>query len=212
MSLSAHAVICPRCDALHHRPDLEAGHSAHCTRCGHALIRSASASIGHVLVLSITALVSFVLALTLPALSVTIQGNRIDMTLWRVASGLTKGAWSLVAYPVAMLVVLAPVIQVAMLGWVISFAWRGVRAPGAMRIVDAWKVLRVCTGADVIATAWILAAVQMMTMAGADAEPGKAMHFLAAGCVLAFLAGCRDPQPLVTQSGALHGVGIPVRS
>ncbi len=74
-------VACHFCDALHHAPDLEEGDTALCKNCGFVLFRNRKNSLNRVASYSIAALIFTVLVHSFPILTMSLVGNRTELTL-----------------------------------------------------------------------------------------------------------------------------------
>lgn len=132
-------VICRHCDSVYHRRILAAGAEARCRRCGFTLYRAGPAAFERWLALTITAGIAFIIANVCPILQVSLYGLRNEVTLWQCVAALSHGATLPLAVCAFLLLMLAPCLQIALLGWILVFARRDRTAPG---FIPAMKMLR----------------------------------------------------------------------
>jgi len=102
------------------------------------------------LALSICALIVFCVANAFPVMSISVQGLSNEATLWQSINALAQGQISVIAVVAGLTIILAPLFQILLLCWVLSFAVAGVAAPGfsvcmrALEYLRPWSMLEVC--------------------------------------------------------------------
>ncbi|MGR3542035.1 MAG: paraquat-inducible protein A [Hasllibacter sp.] len=125
-------IVCPRCDALHREPSLDAGGRADCARCGTVLIAARGVSLIEVLALSATVGVLMTGALFLPFLGITTRGLRNDTSIVDAALAFSTGLQTPLVLTVLASIVLLPLARVALLWWALAPVALGRRPlPGA---------------------------------------------------------------------------------
>ena len=135
-------IICEHCDSVHQRLAIAAGTTARCTRCDAVLYRANRMSVDRWLALTVAAAIVFVIANVCPVVHISLQGLHNEATMWQAAAALAHGAAAPIAVPTALAIVLVPLMQIALLLWVLTYASLGRRAPGfaaAMRSLQALK-------------------------------------------------------------------------
>lgn len=81
---------------------------------------------------------------------ISLQGLHNEATLWQSVVALANGFSAPIAVPTALSIILVPLMQIALLIWVLLYAWLGHRAPGfalAMRMLVSlrpWSMIEVC--------------------------------------------------------------------
>jgi paraquat-inducible protein A len=123
-------LVCPHCDAVHRAVVLGRHEVAACLACGRVLARNQSLSVDQALALTLAAVLLFLIANSYPLMLIELGGMRTETTVWSAALLMLHG-WS--AWPAAVLALsmfIMPLLQIALLLWVLAFARFGRRAPG----------------------------------------------------------------------------------
>lgn len=142
--------ICEHCDAVYPSIFLEQGQKTYCLRCGTVLEVVGRLNIQQMLALSVCALIVFCVANAFPVMSISVQGLSNEATLWQSINALAQGHISVIAAVAGLTIILAPLLQIILLCWVLSFAVAGVAAPGfsvcmrALEYLRPWSMLEVC--------------------------------------------------------------------
>jgi len=165
-------IVCPHCDAVYRRPALAAGQVARCGECDAVLHRAARLDMNGWTALTLAAAILFVLANAFPVISVGMQPFRNDATLWQATASLVHGEWAPLALPGVAVAIVAPSVQIALLGWVLLFAWHGRRAPGFRLAMKALDWLRPWSMLDVALLGVAVAAIKLVGMAEVAIGPG----------------------------------------
>ncbi|BBH46303.1 paraquat-inducible protein A [Pseudomonas sp. KU43P] len=190
-------VICEYCDAVYERAPVQRHQRALCPRCGGVLYRHNSLSVQQRLALSVTGAVLLVFANLYPVMTIGMQGLSNSATLWDSVLILSSGSITFIALVMALAIIFAPILQIALLCWVLSFALAGRRAPGfamCMRCLEGlrpWSMLEVCL---------LGALVAVIKLAGLlDVIPGIGLIALAALSMLIIYIAGRDIRDLWEQ-------------
>jgi paraquat-inducible protein A len=101
-------IACIQCDLPLTLGDLEAGQSAHCPRCGHALARGVSNRFDRALALALAAAILLVMANSFPFMSMQSSGLESVMTLPRTAVQLHDQGYTALAVIVLSAIVFIP--------------------------------------------------------------------------------------------------------
>jgi paraquat-inducible protein A len=127
-------LVCPHCDTVHRTVALGRHEVAACVACGHLLARHDSLSIDQLLALTVAAALLFLIANSYPLMSIEVGGVHTEATVWGAALMMLHGwaAWPAAVLALSMFVL--PLLQIALLLWVLAFARSGRRAP-AIRTV-----------------------------------------------------------------------------
>ncbi|PVZ39901.1 paraquat-inducible protein A [Pseudomonas sp. CC120222-01a] len=197
MSQTEPLIICEYCDAVYRRTPLQRHQRALCPRCAGVLYRHGSLSIQQRLALSITGGVLLLFANLYPVMTIGMQGLSNSATLWDSVLILSSGSITFIALVMALAIIFAPVLQITLLCWLLSFALAGRRAPGfavSMRCLEGlrpWSMLEVCL---------LGALVAVIKLAGLlDVIPGIGLIALAALSMLIIYIAGRDIRDLWEQ-------------
>lgn len=144
MSSPRNLIICEYCDAVYQRTPVQRHQRALCTRCGGVLYRHGSLGIQQRLALSVTGAVLLVFANLYPVMTIGMQGLTNSATLWDSVLILSSGSITFIALVMALAIIFAPVLQIALLCWVLSFALAGRRAPGFAMCMRCLEGLALC--------------------------------------------------------------------
>jgi paraquat-inducible protein A len=146
------------------------------------------------LALSITAAVLLLFANLYPVMSINLQGVSNSATLFDSVMILSVGPITFIALVAALAIIIAPVCQVLLLIWVLSFAVSGRRAPGFtscmlwLEALRPWSMLEVCL---------LGAMVAVIKLAGLlDVIPGIGLLALVLLSILIIAIAGRDVRDL----------------
>jgi paraquat-inducible protein A len=143
-------IVCEHCDSVYRRLALVQGEVAHCERCRVVLYRADRLNIEQWLALTVAAAIVFMLANAYPVIRISLHGLHNEATLWQSVAALAHGEAASIAVAAALSVIVVPLLQIVVLGWVLVFAWIGRRAPAftaAMKALNAlrpWSMVEVC--------------------------------------------------------------------
>lgn len=182
--------ICEHCDSVYRRQPLRPTENAFCARCGALLERGRRLSTNQMLALTVTAGLLFLLANLFPLMTIRMQGLSSEATLWGTVEALARGEITLIALVAGLSIVLAPGLQILLLGWVLAHAQFGRIAPGfrlCMRSLEhlrPWSMLEVCLLGIAVAT---------IKLAGMlEVHPGVGLWSLVMLTVLILVLSGRD--------------------
>ncbi|WP_053214190.1 paraquat-inducible protein A [Pseudomonas sp. Q12-87] len=187
-------IICEHCDAVYEPVVLARHQKASCVRCHAVIQRYDGLSIEQRLALSLTAAVLWAFANVYPVMSIRLQGLNNSATLWDSIVALSHGPITFIALVAAVAIIVAPALQLALLLWVLAYAYSQRRAPGfslCMRSLETlrpWSMLEVCL---------LGALVAVIKLAGLlDVLPGIGLFALAALSLLMIRIAGRDVRNL----------------
>lgn len=197
MGQTSDLIICEYCDTLYQRTSLGRHQRALCPQCGGVLSRHCNLTIQQRLALSVTGGVLLIFANFYPVMTISMQGLSNSATLWDSVQILSSGSITFIALVMALAIIFAPILQIGLLCWLLSFALAGQRAPGfaiCMRGLEAlrpWSMLEVCL---------LGAMVAVIKLAGLlEVIPGIGLLALAALSMLIIYIAGRDIRDLWEQ-------------
>lgn len=150
MTYLSNRIICEHCDSVYTAVTLIRREDAKCSRCYAVLRRSTHLSNQQLLALTITAALLFIAANVFPVIEISLQGLSNQATLMTSIMALAHGAPGPIAVVACLAIIIAPMSQILLLCWVLSFASAGIAAPGfrgCMRTLEylrPWSMLEVC--------------------------------------------------------------------
>lgn len=140
---------------------LSKGEIALCTACGALLGRYPRLGRNELLALTAAAAFLFLIANTNPILSIELGGMRTQANGWTAALSMEHGWSSWDAAVLALTVFLAPLLQITLLLWVLTFAWFGRRAPGLRPLLVTLHRLRPWSMTEVLLLGALVAIVKL---------------------------------------------------
>ena len=165
-------IVCPRCDALHRDPAVEAGGRADCVRCGTVLVAPRRVSLVEVLALSATVGVLMTGALFLPFLGISTRGLRNDSSIVDAALAFSTGLQTPLVLTVLAAIVLLPIARVVLLWWAllpVALGWRAL--PGARQALAADEDLKPWAMAEIFVVGVAVALVKIADLANLAIGP-----------------------------------------
>lgn len=187
-------IICEHCDCVYEKVTLAKHQKALCQRCGAVLQRYNGMSLQQRLALSLTAAVLWIFANFYPVMSISLQGLSNSATLWDSVVALSNGPITFIALVAAISIIIAPLFQLLLLIWVLTFALAAKRSPAfklCMRWLETlrpWSMLEVCL---------LGAMVAVFKLAGMlDVLPGIGLIALAVLSLLIIRIAGRDVREL----------------
>jgi paraquat-inducible protein A len=166
-------VACHDCDLLHRLGEIPEGAAAHCRRCGGLLRKRQPRSVERTLALALGAAVLFVVANSFPFLSFDMKGQETQTTLVTGVRDLWQQGKPELAGLVLLTIFLAPLLQIAVLLYVLlplhrgRVPWQMPRAFRLLRRVEPWSMM------EVFMIGILVAVVKLMDMA--SIVPGLAL-------------------------------------
>jgi paraquat-inducible protein A len=193
--LAASVVACRDCDLLHSLAALPEGTIARCRRCGGVLRRRRRDTIERTLALSLAAAVLFAVANAFPFLSFAMKGQVTTTTLLSGVRDLYEQGKPEIAVLVGATAVAAPLVQIAVLVYVLLPLHLG-RLPWGLP--EAFRLLRRVTPWSMMEVFLIGILVSISKLAGmAQVVPGLALW--AFGLLMVVLTGALaslDPEAI----------------
>ncbi|KAB0495040.1 paraquat-inducible protein A [Pseudomonas vancouverensis] len=194
MASTDQLIICEHCDSVYEKVVLAKHQKTLCVRCGGVLQRYNGLTVEQRLALTFTALVLWIFANCYPVMSISLKGLKNSATLWDSVLALSLGPITFMAMVAAIAMIIAPIFQLLLLIWVLSFALRQQRAPGfkfCMRWLETlrpWSMLEVCL---------LGAMVAVIKLAGLlDVLPGIGLFALAVLSLMMIRIAGRDIRDL----------------
>ncbi|MGF6488182.1 paraquat-inducible protein A [Pseudomonas frederiksbergensis] len=194
MATTDQLIICEHCDCVYEKVTLAKHQKALCTCCGGVLQRYNGLSVEQRLALAFTATVLWIFANFYPVMSISLKGLKNSATLWDSVLALSQGPITFIALVAAISIIIAPLFQLVLLIWVLSFALGHRRSPGfklCMRWLETlrpWSMLEVCL---------LGAMVAVFKLAGLlDVIPGIGLFALAVLSLLLIRIAGRDVREL----------------
>ncbi|MCU1760842.1 paraquat-inducible protein A [Pseudomonas sp. 14P_8.1_Bac3] len=194
MATTDQLIICEHCDCVYEKVTLAKHQKTLCTRCGGVLQRYNGLTVEQRLALTFTALMLWVFANFYPVMSISLKGLKNSATLWDSVLALSLGPITFIALVAAIAMIIAPIFQLLLLIWVLSYALASRRAPGfrfCMRWLETlrpWSMLEVCL---------LGAMVAVIKLAGLlDVLPGIGLFALAVLSLMMIRIAGRDIRDL----------------
>ncbi|PMU07178.1 MULTISPECIES: paraquat-inducible protein A [unclassified Pseudomonas] len=194
MATTDRLIICEHCDCVYEKVTLAKHQKTLCTRCGGVLQRYNGLTVEQRLALTFTALMLWIFANFYPVMSISLKGLKNSATLWDSVLALSLGPITFIAMVAAISMIIAPIFQLLLLIWVLSFALARQRSPGfrfCMRWLETlrpWSMLEVCL---------LGAMVAVIKLAGLlDVLPGIGLFALAILSLMMIRIAGRDIRDL----------------
>ncbi|NWL20333.1 paraquat-inducible protein A [Pseudomonas umsongensis] len=194
MATTDQLIICEHCDCVYQKVTLAKHQKTLCTRCGGVLQRYNGLTVEQRLALTFTALMLWIFANFYPVMSISLKGLKNSATLWDSVLALSLGPITFIALVAAIAMIIAPIFQLLLLIWVLSYALTSRRAPGfrfCMRWLETlrpWSMLEVCL---------LGAMVAVIKLAGLlDVLPGIGLFALAILSLMMIRIAGRDIREL----------------
>lgn len=172
MKVLSDIVVCTRCDALYRRPTLANDQIARCVACDAVVWRSTRRSIEAWLALTLASAIMLTLANTFPVIRAGVQNFQNDVTLWAAMTSLAQGAWAPLAAPATVFAIIAPCLQIVLLGWVLAFAWLGKRPPCFRQFMKLLMIIHPWSMIEVAFLGVIVACIKLSSMADVSLGAG----------------------------------------
>jgi paraquat-inducible protein A len=198
----AELLACPECDLLQSDSAMPRPRKALCARCGAILYQRHDHGLERTAALTVAALVLFTIANAFPIVSLELQGDRTDATLFGAVSTLWSQNMQLVALLVAFTAIAMPLLEIAALGWLLFPLRYGQKAP---YFGDAYALLQFAQRlslVDVFVLGALVSYVKLDHIAEVQAGAGL-WAFAALMLVMATIDSNFDPRDLWAQASAL---------
>jgi paraquat-inducible protein A len=146
------------------------------------------------LALVLTAVVVFVVANVCPVIGVSFHAVQNVATVWQAAIALAHGTMLPLAACVVFLLIVAPLLQIVLFGWVVMFAHTGRCAPGFIGVIRLLKWLRPWSMVEVGMLGFLVAAIKLSGFL--QVTPGPGCWAMTVLMLLIVIIGSQDLQPL----------------
>jgi len=123
-------LICLHCDTAHRPVSPGAAVVVYCSYCGAVLARRHDITATQLLAVTIAAAILFVIANVTSVLDIEFGGVHTEANIWAAALSLDQGWIFCAALALAVTMFVVPMLQIALLLWVLLFASVALRAPG----------------------------------------------------------------------------------
>ncbi len=198
----AELLACPECDLLQSDSAFPRPRKALCARCGAILYQRHDHGLERTAALTAAALVLFAMANAFPVVSLELQGERTDATLFGAVYTLWSQNMQLVAALVAVTVIAMPLLEIAALAWLLFPLRHGWRAPyfgdvyAALQFAQRWGMV------EVFVLGSIVSYVKLNHLA--EVQAGVALwSFAALMLVMAAIEANFDPRDLWAKATAV---------
>src|SRR4051812_30840908 len=193
--MSVALIACHECDLLQREGTLPEGGKALCVRCGALLYRSHPRSVERTLAFALAAIVLFAVANLFPIVSLELQGQRVNATLYGAVNALYGQGMELVAALVFVTAIAMPALQLAALCYLLLPVRLGRAAPRAGPVFRLLQAVRPWCMVEVFMLGVLVSLVKLAHVA--SAIPGVALWSLGAlMLLLAALAASFAPRTL----------------
>jgi paraquat-inducible protein A len=190
--VSTALVICRDCDSVYRRVLLGRREVAYCTLCGAVLARRQGIEVGRVLALTIAAAILFAIANATPVLAIEVGGMRTEANVWTAVLSMQSGWISGAALVLAATTFLVPMLQIALLLWLLSFSVTGHHAPGFRGILVTLHYLRPWSMTEVFLLGALVAIVKLSSWV--HVVSGEGIWALAGLTILMTVLSRYDPR------------------
>jgi paraquat-inducible protein A len=112
-------IACHECDYLHHKPSLQAGETARCSRCNAVLFRARPHAVEQTFALLCAALALFWIANSFPFLAMQAQGQTREISLFSAVTALYQNDMLGLALFVFIVLLLIPLLRILGLLYVV---------------------------------------------------------------------------------------------
>jgi paraquat-inducible protein A len=199
---SSELLVCRDCDALHRQVTLKKGEVARCTACGGLLARQLPLSIDQLLALTVAAAIVFLIANTNAVLAIEVAGMGTQTNGWTAALSMADGSLAWAAAVLAVTTFLVPMMQIAILLWLLSFARAGHRAPAFRSMLVALHRLRPWSMTEVLLLGVMVAIVKLSSWV--HVVPGIGIWALGGLTVLMTILSMVEPRYwwIIAESGS----------
>jgi paraquat-inducible protein A len=123
-------VVCRRCDGLFKAASLRDGEQARCPDCFEILQGRRAPSPRFMLATALTGVILLCMAIAYPVLTASVAGETTEVNILTAPVAFADDWYELAAWTLALVCLAIPLLQVALLSWLLAFAAHSRRAPG----------------------------------------------------------------------------------
>lgn len=165
-------VICEHCDAVYRRRALPAGAIAECERCGAELYRNRPVDLDLMLALTVSALIVLAIANAYPIVTLDMQGNESQATLWGAILSSYDTGVAFVAGLAAVTVFFFPLIQLVLYLHVLLPLRSGYPVPGFVPVMHVLRAMQPWSMVEVFMLGVLVSMVKLVGIARVLPEVG----------------------------------------
>jgi len=170
-------MICEHCDTVYRREPLMPGEVARCGRCEAVLDRHRRLGTNGLLACVLTAFILFVQANIWPIVTLGLNGQTSDTTLWGMIIMMWEDHSQIVAVLAAATLFFLPLCKMGSMGWLLMYARTGRRAPGFRTIMVLFHYIRPWTMSEVFVLGALVAVVKARAYFDVAPDPGLFAYF-----------------------------------
>jgi paraquat-inducible protein A len=174
------------------KPPANRDQVARCTECGAVISHHAQADVNVVLAIASACAVLLLIANLTPILAIDVAGTHVEANIWTAVLSMQGGWFSVGAAVLLVTMLLAPLVQILLVLWIMSFARVGKRAPGFVSVLLTLHVLRPWSMSEVFLLGALVAIVKLGSFIPIITGPG--VWALALLTVLLAVLGHFDPR------------------
>ena len=198
----AELLACPECDLLQSDSAMPRPRKALCARCGALLYQRHDQGLERTAALTVAALVLFTIANAFPIVTLELQGDRTNATLFGAVAVLWSQNMQLVALLVAATAFAFPLLEIAALAWLLFPLRHGQKAPYFGTVYAALQLAWRFALVDVFVLGVIVSYVKLDHLAEVQAGAGL-WAFAGLMLVMATIESNFDPRDFWEQVSAL---------
>jgi len=161
-------VACGHCDLLMDAPKISEGQFAMCPRCGHKISRLRPKLMSQLTAFSLTALILLGLANLFSFITLNLNGNISEITLWQSAFDLYFAQYKYLAVIVFMVITVLPAIVIGLLLFFIAMIKLNIRWQGLSNVLRLIFSLMPWAMAEVFLVGVLVSLVKLVTIAQMD--------------------------------------------
>lgn len=183
--------VCRECDTAYTEVALRRDQVARCRSCHAVVARHPRADVDKALAIAIACAILFLIANLTPVLGIEVAGTRTEANIWKAVLSMDSGWITLSAGALAVTMLLAPLLQVVLVIWLLSFARLQRRAPGFAHVLALLHALRPWSMTEVFLLGSLVAIVKLSSFLPISTGPG--VWALGALTILLAVLGRFDP-------------------
>jgi len=164
--------VCRECDTAYADVELGRDEVARCRACRAVVARHPHADVDKALAIAIACAILFLIANLTPVLGIEVAGTRTEANIWTAVVSMDNGWITLSAGVLVVTMLLAPLVQVVLVIWLLSFARAERRAPGFAHILALLHVLRPWSMTEVFLLGALVAIVKLSSFLPISTGPG----------------------------------------
>jgi len=183
--------VCRECDTAYADVELGRGELARCRNCHAVVARHPHTDIDKALAIAISCAILFFIANLTPVLGIEVAGTRTEANIWKAVLSMSGGWTTLSASVLVVTMLLAPLLQVLLVIWLLSFARFERRAPGFTQVLALLHELRPWSMTEVFLLGSLVAIAKLSSFLPISAGPG--VWALGGVTILLAMLGRFDP-------------------